>query len=241
MLSVGPAFRKEAIQLFINMCQYQHLIAFSQWRYIYHPDNVAKLKRYELQDKFFKENEKFLMALHRDDATVSLYFKINLIFLEPKHSQILTSSKNQEMVDAFVKAVEFLMKEEHRQYSLGTDDVKIDLKDLLICDFDQLRTPDPFEPLFAGGGPNAEVPLEQRLSSASLHRLTKLKKQLQRIGMDSLVYPVYKYLDPDVPPSLMFIPSKVMLYKVMMIAWLYDQASEKKDNAEGSFGAPLSF
>ena len=42
--------------------------------------------------------------------------------------------------------------------------------------------------------------------------------------MNELVYPVYKYLEEDVPPSIMFIPSKIMLFKLMMIAWIYDQA-----------------
>ena len=106
----------------------------------------------------------------------------------------------------------------------------MDPRDFLICDFDQLCTPDPFETILPKTEPKTAVPIELRLSDVSLDNFNYNKERIERIGIDALVYPVSKYLDEDVAPSLMFIPSKVMLFKLMMIGWLYNK---ENTNSEG--------
>ena len=83
---------------------------------------------------------------------------------------------------------------------------------------------DPFESYFPKSEPVAQPPIEKRLSLGTLSKYNKTKKKIQRLGLNELVYPVFKYLDEDVPPSIMFIPSKVMQFKLMMLAWIHDQA-----------------
>ena len=79
---------------------------------------------------------------------------------------------------------------------------------------------DPFAEILEKVEPKPKAPTERRFSLATAHKLSKRKKKLARLGSDALVYPSFKYLEDDVAPGLMFIPNKIMIFKLVMIAWL---------------------
>lgn len=55
--------------------------------------------------------------------------------------------RNKETVSLFVKAMEYLIKEEKNQKSKKVGK-NVEMSDYLICDFEQLCTPNPFLDLF---------------------------------------------------------------------------------------------
>lgn len=81
VLDISSNVKEEVIQKYSLICQFQYLIAFSQWRLIYHPEKVEKLSKYSLRKDFFKEVEEYLQGLFRDTSTATNYFKLNLTFL----------------------------------------------------------------------------------------------------------------------------------------------------------------
>ena len=81
LLGVSMSSRHRVIQLYINRCQYQYIIAYFQWRYMYHVNKPKRLKKYLLKKEFFEENEDFLLALHRNFDMVTVTLQANLNFL----------------------------------------------------------------------------------------------------------------------------------------------------------------
>ena len=85
LLSISLRSRHHVIKMFLNRCQYLHINAFFQWRYIYHPNKPTRLRKYLLKEEFFIENEDFLLALHRNFEMVTVTLDSAMNFLEEKH------------------------------------------------------------------------------------------------------------------------------------------------------------
>ena len=82
---------KEAVlQKYVLLCQYQYMIAFSQWRLVYHAEKAERLmRRYQLSAEFFADNEAFLLDLFQDSSSVSAYFDIDFCIVSDEEMKVL--------------------------------------------------------------------------------------------------------------------------------------------------------
>lgn len=68
-LAIDKKVKNEVLKRYLEMCQYQHLIAFGQWRLIYYPEKTRRLmSRYRIPKPWFDMNEEYLCELFKDNS-----------------------------------------------------------------------------------------------------------------------------------------------------------------------------
>ena len=167
-------------------------------------------------EELFKNSAAYLKNIFKDRDS---HFRDEFAFLNAKEMEVLKASPDLQNICRAV--IDQAQKE---QQSADADQVAD--PDFRICSFEQLRSADPLAETLSEVESGSTAPARRRVSPVSLHKLKTIAKIMKRADESAITYPRFKFIERDHAPSIIFIPSNIMVLKLMLIAVVKERASQ---------------